>query len=302
MVNSILPDKGDILLTWQKTGLLSRLMKRSIKVVLAGAVIKILKPLIRVLMRHEVSYGEFAEMAKRAYVEVAYEHFSIPGRKMTYSRAAVLTGLNRKEIVRLMQQDIADMQAKKGTTNRAIRVITGWLTDSLFAGGNACLKELPLKGNGASFETLVAQYSGDITARAVLDELRRVGVVELSADKKTVKLVKEGYIPRNSESDQIDILSICVADLLETTVHNLESDDVRFQRQLIHKNVPRSTANEFKACSRDKSAELLHELNQWMIEKTAAEEDKAEPSVSRIGIGIYYFEDKGAYQKLRSKT
>jgi len=265
-------------------------------VVLAGAVIKILKPLIRVLMRHEVSYGEFAEMAKRAYVEVAYEYFSIPGRKMTYSRAAVLTGLNRKETVRLMQQDIADMQAKKGTTNRAVRVVTGWLNDSLFAREGAHPRELPIKGDGASFEALVSKYSGDITARAVLDELRRVGIVELSADKKTVRLVREGYIPGNSEPEQIEILSICVADLLETAVHNLESDEVRFQRQLIHKTVPLSIAKEFKTCSREKSIRLLQELNQWMVEKTAPEEYNSEPSVSRIGIGIYYFEDKGTNQ------
>ena len=271
-------------------------MNGAIKVVLTRAVIKILKPLIRVLMRHEVSYGEFAEMAKRAYVEVAYEHFSIPGRKMTYSRAAVLTGLNRKETVRLMQQDIEDIRARKGTTNRAIRVVTGWLNDSKYSGREVHPKELPLKGDGASFETLVAQYSGDITARAVLDELRRVGIVELSADKKTVRLVKEGYIPGNGEPEQIDILSICVADLLETAVHNLESNDVRFQRQLIHKDVPLAVAEEFKACSREKSAELLQDMNRWMKEKSVTIADTDGPSVRRMGIGIYYFEDKGTNQ------
>ncbi len=241
-------------------------------------------------MRHEVSHGEFAEIAKRAYIDVAYEHFSISGRKTTYSRVAVLTGLNRKEVVRLTQQEVGDIQAKKGTTNRAMRVVTGWLNDAEFLDENSHPKVLPLKGAGASFETLVARYSGDITARAVLDEMKRVGVASL-VNEQSVTLLNDGYIPRNSEPDQINVLSICVADLLETAVYNLESDDPRFQRQIIHRDVPESIVREFKAHSAQKSAELLHELNQWMNHKTEVEEKQSEPSVRRVGVGIYYFED-----------
>ena len=63
----------------------------SIKITLAKAVTKMLQPLARMLLRYEVSHSEFAEMARRAYVDVAYKYFSIPNRKQTYSRVAVLT-------------------------------------------------------------------------------------------------------------------------------------------------------------------------------------------------------------------
>ena len=110
-------------------------MKKTINKALTHAVIRILKPIIRVLMKNEISHGEFAEYAKQAYIEVAYEHFSIPNRKTTYSRVAILTGLNRKEVVRLNQQDTNDIQPRKGTTNRAMRVVSGWLQDSDFQDG-----------------------------------------------------------------------------------------------------------------------------------------------------------------------
>ena len=64
----------------------------AVKIALAKATLKILKPLIQILMRHDISHGEFSELAKRAYVEVAFKHFSIPSRKTTNSRVAVLTG------------------------------------------------------------------------------------------------------------------------------------------------------------------------------------------------------------------
>ncbi len=266
-------------------------MKEAIKKVLAQAVIRILKPIIRVLIRNEISHGEFAEYAKQAYIDVAYEHFSIPNRKTTYSRVAILTGLNRKEVVRLNQQDASDIQPRKGTTNRAMRVVSGWLQNSDFQDKDGKPLELPIKGDDISFNTLALRYSGDITARAVLDELVRVGVVKSSSTKQTVKLLSDGYIPQHGEPEQVDILSVCVSDLLETAVHNLESDDAYYQRQLIHRDIPENLAEDFKRYSQKKSTTLLNDLNQWLSKRVDGKVDDDNSSIKRIGIGVYYFQD-----------
>jgi hypothetical protein len=268
-------------------------METSIKTILAKATTKILKPLIRVLMRNEISHGEFAEFAKRAYMEVAYEHFSIPGRKTTYSRVAILTGLNRKEIVRLTQQSASEIHPRKGTTNRALRVVTGWLNDPDFLDDKEQPKTLPIKGDNASFNTLAIRYSGDITARAILEELKRLGIVKITAERDLVQLLSCGYIPQNDKPEQIEIMSISATDLLETVAHNLEheKEELRFQRQLIHRDVPESIVKEFKTYSHNKSSALLSELNQWLIHRMPQEPDDAKYSVKRVGVGIYYFEE-----------
>ncbi len=266
-------------------------MKEKINKALAQAVIRILKPIIRVLMRNEISHGEFAEYAKQAYIDVAYEHFSIPNRKTTYSRVAILTGLNRKEVVRLNQQDTTDIQPRKGTTNRAMRVVSGWLQDPDFQDEKGKPLTLPVRDDDTSFNTLALRYSGDITARAVLDELIRVGIVKFSSTKQTVQLLSDGYIPQHGEPEKIDILSTCASDLLETAVHNLESDDVYFQRQLIHRDVPESLTEEFRRYSQKKSTALLNDLNQWISKRVEGKIDDTDSSVKRIGIGIYYFQD-----------
>ncbi len=268
-------------------------MKASIKTVLAQAVILILKPLIRVLIRNEISHGEFTEFAKRAYMEVAYEHFSIPGRKTTYSRVAILTGLNRKEVVRLTQQSASEIQPRKGTTNRALRVVTGWLNDTEFLDAEKQPKMLPIKGDNASFSMLAARYSGDITARAILEELKRMGIAKITLEKDFVQLLNCGYIPKNDKSEQIEIMSICVADLMETVAYNLEHEKKQphFQRQLIHRDVPEDIVREFKAHSHNKSSGLLTELNQWLIHRMPQEPSASEESIKRVGIGIYYFEE-----------
>src|SRR5438874_2705214 len=71
--------------------------------VLQRAVEQLLRPLVRLLLRHAVPFAAFEEMAKRVYVDAALKDFAIPDRKPSASRAAVLTGLTRKEVQRLRE-------------------------------------------------------------------------------------------------------------------------------------------------------------------------------------------------------
>lgn len=275
------------------------------KAILPNAVIHILKPLVRVLMRNEISHAELSALAKQAYVDVAYQHFSIPNKKMTYSRVAVLTGLNRKEVVRLTKTNRDE--PLKGTPNRATRVINGWLNDPDFLDKNKDPLVLNIKGEENSFSTLVARYSGDITIGAIIDELERIGVAK-KINSEQIFLNHQGYIPENGELEKIDILSVCASDLLSSAVHNLEhgKEDGRFQRQLVYKAVPYEIAAEFQQLSTKKSSDLLIELNKWLGEKLAKTKDYEIESTDdidtlkkRIGLGIYYFENSPENQSPR---
>ena len=270
-------------------------MGLSIKPVLAQAVIRILRPLIRVLMRNEISHGEFAELAKHAYIDVARAHFTLPGRKMTHSRVSVLTGLNRKEVVRLSQQSPDQIRPRKGTTNRATRVISGWLSDSDFLDQRRVPRPLSLdRQDPAGFHALAARYSGDITARAVLDELKHQQLVDVSADSNSVRLLQHGYIPHNDLQKQFEILGMCAGDLLETIAFNLEQDtgEPYFQRQLVYRHVAARTAAEFRDYSSRRASELLVDLNHWLNEHTDDVTETGANHTDRIGVGIYYYEDR----------
>lgn len=258
---------------------------------LAAAVIRILRPVVRVLIRHELSHAEFSELARHAYVQEAYASFAIKGRKMTYARAAVLTGLSRKEVRRLIEHP-SDEVAVNSTPNRAVRVINGWLNDAEFQENGAPIN-LPLHGETRSFAALVARYSGDISLGAVVDELERVGVVS-RPDKSTVVLESHGYIPHSDELEKVRIMSVCTADLLDTAVHNLDAaaEHRRLQRQMSCDDVPESIANEFREEAAARSADLLNELQNFLTSKLAeqTEASSAEPK-HRIGLGIYYHDN-----------
>lgn len=265
------------------------------KLILAKAIVNILRPLIRVLIRNEVTHAELTELVRRTYVEVAYDAHSIPGQEITFSRVAVLTGLSRKEVVRLKGILDDEELLVKQAPNRAQRVVRGWLGDKEFLNAKKQPRELPVKGKQASFQTLVQRYSGDITYGAVLDELNLIGVTELTRDN-TVKLVNRAYIPYKDELEKVRIMSVCVADLFETAVYNIENKDgdPHFQRQMVYNGVDDTLAAKFRGLSSTKATELFDSLSKVLSEGHAKSNSKKRPAGKRLGLGIYYFEDNKA--------
>ena len=69
---------------------------------LESALYLIFKAIARVALARALPYDAVAEVAKRAFIDVAYREFVIPGRKPSASRVSVLTGIHRKEIARAL--------------------------------------------------------------------------------------------------------------------------------------------------------------------------------------------------------
>jgi len=261
------------------------------KSLIAKAIVNILRPLIRVLIRNEFTHAELTEIVRQTYVEVAYDTYSIPGQEMTVSRVAVLTGLSRKEVVRLREiLDDKEVLVKQ-TPNRAQRVVHGWLSNEQFLDKDKEPKELPVKGGKGSFQALVQGYSGDITYGAVLDELNLIGVTELT-DDDTVRLVNKAYIPYKDELEKVRIMSVCVSDLFESAVHNIENkeDQPLFQRQMVYSGVESSLVDKFRDLSTDKATELLEMLSKFLSTERDKSSTKKRAGGKRVGVGIYYFE------------
>lgn len=261
---------------------------------LTTSVVRLLVPLVRVLLRNGMSFNAFADLAKRVYVDVGMREFGIPGKKQTVSRASILTGLSRKEVQRLVsERDLTGRSEARERYNRAARVIAGWVRDREFTDASGDPSALPLEGARASFAQLVKRYSGDVPARAILDELVRVGAVEESGADH-VRLLARAYIPQTSDLDKLDILGADVADLIATIDHNLRtgSGDPRFQRKVMYDNVPREAVAPFRALSSEQAQALLEAMDKWLSQRDRDINPAQEGSGRvRMGIGIYYFEE-----------
>jgi hypothetical protein len=267
-------------------------MSASITNTLNNAILKLLRPLVRMLLSSGISYHVFSDLVRWVYVDVAFKEFGIPRRKQTSSRVSVITGLSRKEVQKLRDLDIPNDEDTPGRYNRATRVISGWIRDSLFSDNDNNPLDLPLDGV-ASFSNLVKKYSGDMPVRAVLDELLNVGAVELQEDGR-VKLMTRAYLPGADKKAKIEILGADVADLIVTINHNLEPKNRRplFQRKVSYDNIPEEFLEQFKKVSSEESQALLEKLDKWLaIRDRDVNPDVEGRGRKRVGLGIYYFEE-----------
>ena len=261
--------------------------------VLEAAIARLLRPLFRVLLRHSMSFVAFEALAKRVYVEVAMKDFGIEGKKPTISRASILSGLTRKEVQRLLSERHAAAPEEGEQYNRAARVLTGWVRDADFTDPRAGPRKLPVDGQWG-FAELVRRYSGDMPARAILDELVRVGAVRQHEDH-SVELLARAYVPTYSEPAKLAILGTDVADLIDTIDHNMQQGDCdpRFQRKVMYQRIPVVDLPAFRARSAMEAQSLLERLDRWLqqYDTEILPEGASGPPRARVGVGIYYFEE-----------
>lgn len=270
---------------------------------LERALATLLRPLIRLVLKRGMAFGRFAEIVKRAYVEAAQADFAVPGRKLTISRVAVLTGLTRKEASRLMKTSTTPVdEGARRQVNRAARVVSAWVREPGYRDAAGGPRPLPFEDRGGpSFSRLVAAHGADVPPRAVLDELIRVGAVAETADGR-LELVERSYVPARDEAAKLDILGTDVADLIATIEHNLEPDAGApfFQRKVAYDNLPADYLPRLRALLAEHGQALLERLDADMArhDRDVASLDPstdASPSAPaddrrRAMVGVYYFE------------
>ena len=259
---------------------------------LFAAVIKLLRPLVRILLRNGIPYRTFVDLAKRVYVDVAADEFGIPGRKQSISRISIITGVSRKEASRVLSlpEPQADDAAQR--YNRAARVISGWRRDKDFIDHQKRPAELRIDGSGSTFTELVRRFSGDVPVRAVLDELLRVGAIE-RVGKDSIRLIQRAYVPKTDKVAMLEILGTDVNDLISTIDHNLTVRDSFLQRKVAYDNLPKEIIQELRQLSASRSQALLEEMDRWLAQydRDANQSVRGSGRI-RAGIGIYYFEEE----------
>ncbi|MGH1486065.1 MAG: DUF6502 family protein [Cellvibrionaceae bacterium] len=268
-------------------------MNKKINAVIAASTFKILCQLIKILIRQGVAYGTFAEWARKAYADMAYDELTGNNKKATITSVSALTGLTRKETKRLNDLELTAMSGTSQRYNRAIRVISGWTEDTRFHNPEGKAASLPIEStHGSSFADLVKDYSGDMTTVAMLDLLLSAKCIE--ANENQVKLVKQAYIPQGAEnsSEKISILGTDVSELLNTINHNLNhsQDKLFFQRKVSNTALSKDKVEAFKTLSSTKSQALLEELNHWLTDNEVDLAQSSSDPGQYVAVGIYYSE------------
>jgi hypothetical protein len=281
------------LATWSELPFHGLRMSENFKATLLSAFRPLMRPLVRILVRNGVSFGEFSELLKTVFVESAQFVLQIPDSRQSVSRIAITTGLTRLEVSRLLTQSDEDKEALWGRLSRVGRLLTGWHQDSDFTGPYGIPYEVPFEGprGRRSLTELVRRYTSDVPADEMLDELKRIGAV-LDLGNGYYRVLIRSYIPSAEDPAKFHAMSVAFTDLAKTLDQNLRPDDDQkiFERRVWAPNgITPMDALDFDVYVKDRGQQFLEGLDDWLsTREAAAARDGVEHRV-KVGVAMYMF-------------
>jgi Family of unknown function (DUF6502) len=210
-------------------------------------VLRVLRPLVRLLLRNGVTYTVLAAALKRVFVQVAQTELAARGMPSTDSAVTLLCGVHRRDVRELTRGlGAADTSADPSAANDpaptlplglAAQVVARWMNAEGFkdAQGNplALAKNsvgAQVAGGAPGFDALVAGVSSDVRPRAVLAELLRLGVVQEQGG--LLVLEGSGFAPRQGFAELAELFAANVHDHAAAAAANLAGEG-RFLEQAV---------------------------------------------------------------------
>ena len=261
--------------------------------------IKIMRPIIKMVLRNGVIYKEFCEVIKKMFVDVATEDFGIKGRPTNVSRVSILTGIDRKEVKRI--RDLGsnqELQEQSQRRDRITRVISAWHQDEDYLDKTGNPLTLKVQGGKGSFSQLCKSYAGDIPEGALLKELERSNVVERKTisvgenSEEQVTILKREFIPVETDPDAIFRASEVLSDLGTTLFNNLYDAEQSkkgkiFERRASNSNIDPLKYEEFKQFVNEKGQAFLEEIDQWLTDNELPKDRSQLKEGMRLGVSAF---------------
>jgi len=273
-------------------------MSENLKGSLLTACRQLLKPLVRILLRHGVGFGEFADAVRATYLDIARDELLPEGRPDTDARLALLTGIHVRDVHRIRTVKFSgDEDVALG---HIARVLQGWCQNPIYLGPYGVPLEIPFSRNdGLSFEKLVTDCTdGEAEPELVLEELARAGAVKVTSDR-FVRLLNRTYLPTPLDPLGLERLGNVVHYFIDTVDFNLrkkKQGEGRFERYAITmEGLSPANFAALDALVRQKGQEFLEILDNWMGKHEITDGHLlSESEAIRTGIGVFHFIEKSA--------
>jgi hypothetical protein len=251
------------------------------------------------MVDHGLQLGLVSELLKEVLIQEAVARYEVDARPVSDMRVSLLTGVHRKDVRRLRTAQSNERKAKQGITIPSA-VIARWISDPRFLNIDQTPRTLaksPKVGSKGEpdFPALVAEVSRDVSSRAVVDELLRLGAVKVLPDGQ-VALVDQAFLPQASLPEQLGFLGESVGDHLSAAVHNVNPkrlspamlDQSAFSEGL--------SAEQVSALHQFARQQWSSVLQKFLAAATLAEErsQNAPRTDHRVRFGVYFYEqDQG---------
>lgn len=225
------------------------------------------RPLVRYCLRHSIKFRELSDLLKRSFLRIAQEEIAQKKLAASASKLSVMTGLQRREVLRLLLAP----ESGENAANLITRIVGQWASDRRFCDKRGRPKALTFEGLQSDFARLVRVVSKDLSHHTVLFELERLGTVKRRQGKAV--LVFPAHIPRGNIRAGLMMLAEDAHDLMCAVEENLSE-------KLSIPNLHART--QYDAVPR----EHLPEIRRWLIKFGQQIHDRARKYLSRFDTDI----------------
>jgi hypothetical protein len=241
----------------------------------ADALLTILAPVVRLLVRNGVLFERAQFALMQMYLEQGVQHLENRGQPKTEARLRILTGIGRAKVSAFLTDAVpaSELLNRPDEVYELANLLTAWVTDNRFllpVVGSP--RDLPVDAEPPhpSFLSLVKEFAPSFEPGVLLDELLRSGNVLLNDERTTVRFAKREYLSSADSPAQILRLVNGARNLMEILEHNSSSNSAQqlFERS-VQSNLPISPADalEFANLLKVEGQKLLETLDQWLCER-----------------------------------
>lgn len=256
----------------------------------------LLRPVVRMLLRNGVTWREFADTAKEVFVDVTRDDYGIQGRPTNTARVALITGMSRREVMRVKAVLVGEREREQPAPSRISQILTAWHVDPAFLAPDGTPAVLPLTGEGPSIETLLKGYAGDTPHGAVLKELEQLKLVEPTT--AGFRVLSRDYIRGAADPDLMQQAGAALHDHATTIAHNVDTKRVaaaRLERMATQSALPARQVPAFRAFVETEAQAFLEKVDAWLAARAAPRNPnkRSTPaSTVRTGVGVYLIHDE----------
>jgi Family of unknown function (DUF6502) len=268
---------------------------KKMQLILHETIRKTMRPLVRLMLSQGINYTMLLEDLKRIFVSVAEEEFKIDGKPQTNSRITLLTGVHRKDVQRIREEE----DGKDDPPNSLSAQIFGlWLGESQYLdhfGQPLPLPRLVSQGK-VSFESLVASISKDFRSRPVLDEWLRLGFVSID-NNDCVRLNVAAFIPNQDLEYKLSFLAMNVHDHTSAAVSNLNhKNEPMLERCVYYDGLTKANVAQLHDLAKQSGMNAIKTINRHAATLKAAQTAASMPGRRqtdkanyRMNFGVYFY-------------
>ncbi len=263
------------------------------------AIRRILRPIVKTLITHGVTFPMVSEMLKHAFVDTVDKDFRlVPDKRPTDSRISLVTGVHRKDIKKFREQAGED-DLPHAANSLGAQIIAKWRGSSEYLdehGDPAVLARFKTKDKTPSFEALVSSISKDIRPRAVLDDLVKRQVLSLGP-YDTVILKQSAFIPREDMEELLVHFGRNIHDHLAAAGNNIAGVNKPFlERSVYHYGLSADAVKLLEKRAEKEGMDVLLNLNREAQQLLEAENKPLE-GTKRVTFGIYFYAEDDSERK-----